>query len=72
MNFMFTLKTKDQMEGRDNIKTDMEELGLEEDDALDRRNWKCGIQYGDPTKRGIQLKEEEEEGVHVKAHFHVP
>ena len=36
----------------DTIKTDMREVGLEEEDALDRRAWKCGIHYGNPATCG--------------------
>ena len=36
----------------DIVKEDMDALGLEEDDALDRRAWKIGIHYGDPAACG--------------------
>ena len=36
----------------DTINTDMKEVGLEEEDAQDRRTWEFGIHHGNPTTCG--------------------
>ena len=36
----------------DRVKDDMKSLELEEDDALDRRAWRCAIHYSDPADCG--------------------
>ena len=55
----------------DNIKKDMEEVGLEEVDAQDRLRWRQSIRCGDPWKKDKPKEEEEEELVKFICRFHV-